>query len=63
MSLGKDKVLNPKTLRLLKTDGRTLKDVLQGCQSIPKKNIQKFLEKEKQLLPDAIVDPITGKIQ
>jgi hypothetical protein len=50
LALNNDKIINPKTLRLLKRDGRTVKEILEGCQSIPKQNIQKFLQKQEKLL-------------
>ena len=49
MRLGSQKILNPKTLRLLKKDGRTTKEILQGCQTIPKDMLSKYQQKQKQI--------------
>jgi len=49
MTLDGDEILNPKTLRLLKKDGRTVKDILEGCETIPKQKVAKYLQKQQQI--------------
>lgn len=52
------KIVNPKTVRLINQDGRTMKQIQQGCDKFQKSNVRKFLEKEKTIQKEQkVVNP------
>lgn len=52
------KVVNPKTIRLINQDGRTMKQIQQGCNKFQKDNVRKFLQKEETIqTQEKVVNP------